>query len=106
MIEEAVTGSALLIENAALAQAGIDKQPETQGQITLAGEIIDGLRATVFFERKIILREVRDNFAVLVMNRREHAYRAHLHSDFGIATLLRLSCFRRRLRLRRWRSLR
>src|SRR5208283_1674446 len=52
LVEEAVAGAALVVQDAALAEAGVDQEAEAQRQIGFVREVVDGLRAAVFVQLK------------------------------------------------------
>ena len=66
MVEEGVAGGAFLIEDAALAEAGVDEEAEGEGEIGLFGEIGDGLGLGVLFEGEVVFGEVADEVAMFV----------------------------------------
>src|ERR1700722_9076996 len=68
LAQEAKAGRALLGEKAALADAGIDQDPEGERQSGLLREIADDLRAAVFFEDEIVLGQVVDRAALGIVN--------------------------------------
>ena len=94
VVQEAIAGTPLLVENATLAQAGVNEQTKTKGQIAFPSEKSNRLRTAIFFERKIVFGEIRNNFAVLVMNGGKDIDGIHLHSDFRIPALLWLGSSR------------
>ena len=53
-IEEAVACAALLIEDAALAEAGVHQEAQPQRQVAFVREIVDGLGTPVFIQLKIV----------------------------------------------------
>jgi hypothetical protein len=65
-IEERAAGCAFLVEDAALAEAGIDEEAEGEREIGLFGEIGDGLGLGVLFEGEVIFGEIADEIAVFV----------------------------------------
>src|ERR1039457_6203002 len=58
LIEKAATRIALLIQNLALTQTGIDQQPKRERQIRFLGKILDRLRPPIFPQREIVLGEM------------------------------------------------
>src|SRR5215469_2258691 len=99
VVQEAIAGTPLLVENGTLAQAGVNEQTKTKGQIAFPGEKSNRLRTAIFLERKIVFGEIRNDFAVLVMNGSKDIDGVHLHRDFGISALLWLGSSRWSLRL-------
>ena len=101
-IQKAVAGAALLIQNAPLTQAGIDKQSQAQRQIGFFGEVVDGLRAAVFRQSEGVLVQVRDDLAVLVADGGDNVHGLHINVDFwwllavGVALKKREILFRAR----------
>ena len=65
-IEERAAGGALLIEDAALAEAGVDEEPDGEREVGLFGEIGDGLGLAVLVESEVVFGEVTDEVAVFV----------------------------------------
>jgi hypothetical protein len=65
-IEERVAGGALLIEDAALAEAGVDEKAEGEREIGLLGEVRNGLGLAVLFEGEVVFGEIAHEVAVLV----------------------------------------
>ena len=102
VIEERVAGALFLIEDAPLAEAGVNEQAEGERQIAFACEIFDGLRAGVFLEREVRLIQVGDDFPVLVADGGVHGDEFYFGGDFGLRLrrrlLLRLGLRRRRRR--------
>jgi len=83
VLEEVVAGVALLIDQAALAAAGIHQQPQDQGSVGLLGEILDRLHAAVFFEREIVLGEIVNDLAVLVADTHQHVDDIYTGRELG-----------------------
>jgi hypothetical protein len=65
-IEERAAGGAFLIEDTALAKAGIDEEAEGEREIGLFGEIGDGLGLGVLFEGEVVFGKIADEIAVFV----------------------------------------
>jgi hypothetical protein len=65
-IEERVAGGAFLIEDAALAEAGINEEAEGEREVGLLGEVGDGLGLAVLFESEVVFGEIADEVAVFV----------------------------------------
>ncbi len=84
MIEERVAGALFLVEDAALAEAGVDQQAEGERQIAFAHKIFDGLRAGVFLESEVGLIQVGDDFAVLVADGSVHRDEFYFGGNFGL----------------------
>lgn len=82
-VEKGVTRAALLIEDTPLAEACVNKQPEGEGKIALAREILDGLRAAIFFDREVGLIQGCDDLAVLVTDGCVDRHELHFGGDFG-----------------------
>ena len=82
-IEKGIARAAFLIEDAPLAEAGVNKQAEGEGKIALAREIFDGLRAAVFFDREVGLIQGCDDLAVLVADGRVDRHELHFGGDLG-----------------------
>ena len=64
--DEGAAGGAFLVEDAALAEAGVDEEAEGEGEIGLFGEIGDGLGLGVLFEGEVVFGEIADEIAVFV----------------------------------------
>ena len=65
-IEERAAGGALLVEDAALAEAGVDEEAEGEREVGLFGEIGDGLGLAVLVESEVVFGEIADEVAVFV----------------------------------------
>ena len=81
VVEEGAAGGALLIEDAALAEAGVDEEAEGEREIGFFGEIGDGLGLGVLFEGEVFLREIADQAAVFVANGGEEIYGGDVNGD-------------------------
>ena len=66
VIEERAAGGAFLVEDLALAEAGVDEKAKSEGEIGVFGEIGDGLGLAVLVESEVVLGEVADDVAVFV----------------------------------------
>ena len=66
MVEERAAGGTFLIEDAALAEAGVDEEAEGEREIGFFGEIGDGLGLGVLFEGEVVFGEIADEVAVFV----------------------------------------
>jgi hypothetical protein len=65
-IEERAAGGAFLVEDAALAEAGVNEEAESEREIGLFGEIGDGLGLGVLFKSEVVFGEIADEVAVFV----------------------------------------
>ena len=65
-IEERAAGGAFLVEEAELAEAGVDEEAEGEREVGLFGEIGDGLGLGVLFEGEVVFGEIADEVAVFV----------------------------------------
>ena len=65
-IEEGTAGGAFLVEEAALAEAGVDEEAESERKVGLFSEIGDGLGVGVLFEGEVVFGEIADEVAVFV----------------------------------------
>jgi hypothetical protein len=65
-IEERAAGRAFLVEDAALAEAGVNEEAKGEREIGLFGEIGDGLGLGVLFEGEVVFGEIADEVAVFV----------------------------------------
>jgi hypothetical protein len=84
MVEEGAAGGALLIEDAALAEAGINEEAEGEREIGLFGEIGDRLGLGVLFEGEVIFGEIADEVAVLVADGGEEIDGGNVYGDGGL----------------------
>src|SRR4029077_19597182 len=82
IVQKTVAGASSRIQNAPLAEAGIDKQSQAQRQIAFFGEIVDVLRAAIFRQSEGVLVEVRDDLAVLVADGGDDVDGFHVDRDF------------------------
>ncbi len=90
VIQEAVASRALLVNDAALAFAGVHQQAESQRKIGFPGEIADGLRPAVFFQGEIILAEIGHDLAVFVAHGGQDSDHVDFDGDLGLRRLLGL----------------
>jgi len=81
VIEEGAAGGAFLIEEAALAETGVDEEAEGEREIGLFGEIGDGLGLVVLGEIEVVFGEGVDDAAVLVANGGEKIDGADVDGD-------------------------
>ncbi len=68
VVEEGAAGGTLLIEDAALAEAGVDEEAEGEREVGLLGEIGDSLGLAVLLESEIVFREIANDGAVFIAN--------------------------------------
>ena len=68
LVNELAGGFALVFHGGGHAAAGVDQQAKAEGQVALAGEALDDLRAAVFGEGEVADGEGGDEAAVLVAN--------------------------------------
>jgi hypothetical protein len=80
-IEERSAGGAFLIEDAALAEAGVHEEAEGEREVGLFGEVGDGLGLAVLIESEVVFGEIADEIAVLVADSSEEIYGGDLDSD-------------------------
>jgi hypothetical protein len=80
-IEEGAAGGAFLIEDAALAEAGVDEEAEGKREIRLFGEIGDGLGLGVLFEGEVVFGEIADEAAVFVADGGEEVDGGNVEGD-------------------------
>lgn len=71
VIEEGSAGGKFLVEDAALAEAGVNKKAEGEREVGFIGEIRDGLRLGVLFEKEVVFGEVVDEGVVFVADGNE-----------------------------------
>src|SRR4029077_9661340 len=83
-IEEGAAGGAFLVEEAALAEAGVDEEAEGEREIGLFGEIGDGLGLGVLFESEIVFGEIADEVAVFVADGGEEIDGGDVYGDGGL----------------------
>jgi len=84
MVEEGMAGGAFLVENAALAEAGVDEEAEGEREIGLFGEIGDGLGLGVLIEGEVVFREIAEEVAVFVADGGEKIYGGDVYGDGGL----------------------
>src|SRR5271157_535226 len=72
VVEEAVAGDALLLDQTALARAGVHQQSQGEGHVSHLGEIVDGLRLAVLLQFEVVFGQVVDDLPVLVEHRGEN----------------------------------
>src|SRR5258708_8985594 len=84
MVEERAAGGAFLIEDAALAEAGVDEEAEGEGEIGLFGEIGDGLGLGVLFEGEVVFGEVADEVAMFVADSGQEIDGGDVDGDGGL----------------------
>ena len=66
LVKEGAAGAALLIENVALREAGVDQKAEGEGKIRVLIEVADGLGMSVYLEDEVVFGEVLDERSFLV----------------------------------------
>jgi len=81
VIEEGTARGDFLIEDAALAAAGVHEEAEGERKIGFAGEVGDGLGFAVLVEGEIVLGEIVDEGAVFVADGGEEVYGADVDGD-------------------------
>jgi hypothetical protein len=81
VIEESVAGVALLVQDAALAHAGIHQQPQSKRKVGIRREVTDCLRMAVLLQRKIIFGQVADQRAMFIAHRGKHGHHLHIHRN-------------------------
>ena len=86
LVEKFPANFLLHVEHAHLAAAGIDQNAQGQGKIGFSGEVLDGLRLAVLEDFKVILREIGNQGALLVLDVEEEL--DHVHVDFQRADRL------------------
>jgi len=80
-IEERAAGGAFLIEDAALAEAGVDEEAEGEREIGVFCEIGDGLGLAVLLEGEVVFGEVADDVAMFVADGGEEVYGGDVDGD-------------------------
>ena len=80
-IEESAAGRAFLVENLALAEAGVHEQSEGERKIGLLCEIGDGLGLAVLLKGEVVFGEIADDAAVFVADSGEEIDRGDVDSD-------------------------
>jgi len=83
-VEEGAAGGALLIEDAALAEAGVDEEAEGERELGVFGEIGDGLGLGVLLEGEVVFGEVADEVAMLVADGSEEIDGGDVNGDGGL----------------------
>src|ERR1700688_5318604 len=81
VIEERAAGGAFLVENLALAEAGVDEETEGEREVGFLGEIGDGLGLAVLVESEVVFGEVADDVAVFVADGGEKIYGGDIDRD-------------------------
>jgi len=81
VIEEGMAGREFLIEDAALAQAGVHEEAEGEREIGFLGKVGDGLWLVVLGEGEVVLGESVDEVSVLVADGGEEIYGADVDGD-------------------------
>ncbi len=66
LVEEGAAGGALLIDDVALGEAGVDEQAEGKGEVRVLVEVADGLGLAVNLEDEVIFGEVLDQCSFFV----------------------------------------
>ena len=84
MVEERAAGGAFLVEDAALAEAGVDEEAEGEGETGFFGEVGDGLGLGVLFEGEVVFREIADDVAVFVADGGEEIDGGDVYGDGGL----------------------
>lgn len=84
VVEEGAAGGAFLIEDAALAEAGVDEEAEGEGEIGFFGEIGDCLGLGVLFEGEVVFGEIADQVAVFVADGGEEVDGGDADGDGGL----------------------
>ena len=60
-------------QHARLAGAGVDQDPQRQRLVRLRGKVLNRLRLAVFHHLEVVLRQPRNQHAVLVLHIKEQA---------------------------------
>jgi hypothetical protein len=81
IIEERAAGGAFLIEDAALAEAGVDEQTEGEREVGFLGEVGDGLGLAVLLEGEVVFGEVADDVAMFVADSGEEIDGGNVDGD-------------------------
>ena len=66
LVEKGAAGGALLVEDFALGEAGVDEQAERKGEIGVLVEVTDGLGFAIDLQNEVVFREVLYESAFLV----------------------------------------
>ena len=72
LVQKAHARSALGVDHVLLAHTCVHHQPQRQRKIGFTGEIADQLRAPVFRDREVGLRQITNDVPLVVADRREH----------------------------------
>ena len=83
-VEERAAGGPLLVEEAALAEAGVHEEAEGEREVGLFGEIGDGLGLGVLFEDEVVFGEIVHEVAVLVADGGEEIDGGNVEGDGGL----------------------
>ena len=81
VIEEGAAGGAFLVEDAALAETGVNEQAEGEREVGLFGEIGDGLGLAVLFEGEVVFGKIADEVTVFVADGGEEIDGRNAESD-------------------------
>jgi hypothetical protein len=81
LVEKNAAGGTLVVDNIALAKAGVDEQAESQGEISVDIEVANGLRMAVNLEDEIVLGEVLNKRTLLVADDHRDIDEAGVDSD-------------------------
>jgi hypothetical protein len=84
VVEEGSAGGAFLIENAALAEAGVDEEAKGKREIGFFGEVGDGLGFGVLLEGEIVLGEIADQVAAFVADSGDEINGGNVYGDGGL----------------------
>ncbi len=81
LVEKDAAGSALVVDDVALTEAGVDEQAKGEGEIGVDVEVADGLRMSVDLEDEVILGEGLDERAFFVADDDRKVHEACIDSD-------------------------
>jgi len=71
VVEERAAGREFLVEDAALAEAGVNKEAESEPKVGFPREIGDGLGFGVLFKEEVVLGEIVDESVVFIADGNE-----------------------------------
>ena len=87
-LQELAAGLLFQRKHALLAARGIQQNAQRQGQIVLGNEALPGLRLLVFGDRAVVLVEVGNEVAVLVLDGKKHVHQVDLELEGGDGLVL------------------
>ena len=81
VVEEGAAAGEFLVEDAALAEAGVNKEADSEQEVGFPGEIADGLGFAVLFKKEVVLGEIVDEGVVFIADGNEKIDGADVDGD-------------------------